>query len=120
MAKTTLQNYVIYEQHTKISKYGGTVITVNVIGVQDRKEYITYIDPTNYNAQNWTDITSNPQGGFLVSGLKVKKDNILNADSKFTVLAATHTRDALLSELHEVWKTQDEKKTANTFRDLFE
>lgn len=114
------QNYVIYNQKSGMSRHGGRLITVNAIGVTDRKEYITYIDPTNYNSKNWVDVISKPSGGFLVKGLNVKKDNIINADSKFQVLAETITPDPILVELHEIWKEQDEKKTANTFRDLFE
>ena len=114
------QKYVIYNQKTGISKHGGTLITINAIGVEDRKEYITYIDPTNYNAQNWIDIVSKPKGGFLVKGLKVKQKNIINADSKFTVLAETHTPEPILVELHNKWKEEDELPPPNTFRDLFE
>lgn len=117
-----IQNYVIYDQKSGVSRYGGRLITVRAIGVTDRKDYTTYIDPTNYNSQNWIDVTSKPSGGFLVKGLKVKNEEkrILNADSKFTVLAETHIPDPILIELHEIWKEQDEAKTPNTFRELFE
>ena len=113
------QNYVIYNQRSGVSKHGGRLITINAIGVTDRKEYITYIDPTNYNSQHWIDVTNKPTGGFLVKGLNIKKDNILNADSKFQVVAETLTPEPILVELHDIWKEQDEVKAPNTFRDLF-
>ena len=116
------QNYVIYNQKTTGSKHGGTVTTVNAIGVSDRKEYITYIDPTNFNSQNWIDIVSKPKSGFLVKGLKVKnfdKKNIINADSKPVILAETITPDPILVELYEIWKEQDETPPT-TFKDLFD
>lgn len=115
---TTKQHYVIYNQRRGVSKHGGALITIKAKGVTDGNEYITYIDPTNFNSQNWIDITSKPEAGYLVKGMNIKRDNILNADSKFTVLAETHTAEIMLAELDKVW--QERNRPKNTFRDLFD
>lgn len=116
------QNYVIYRQKTSVSKYGGRIFTIYAIGVKDRREYVTYIDPTNFNSQKWIDITTKSGNGFLVTGLNIKdeKKGVINADSQFKILAETHNPDPLLVELYELWKEQDNEKPPTNFRDLFE
>jgi hypothetical protein len=114
------QNYIIYEQRRGVSRYGGPMITVKMIGVTDELDYVTYIDPSNFNSQKWIDVTSKPGGGFLIQGLEVKKDKIINADSNFVVLAETITPEPILAELNAISKQRREKKTETTFRDLFE
>jgi hypothetical protein len=115
------QNYVIYSQKSSVSRHGGRITTINAIGVQDRKDYITYIDPTNFNSQNWQDIITKPNNAFIVHGLTVKNIQgkyIINADSKPRIIAETSDPSTLLYELHELWREQDEPKTK--FKDLFD
>lgn len=116
------QNYVIYQQSKQHSRHGGMITKLLAIGVRDRKDYVTYIDPTNYNYQQWQPLVQNPTAGYLLGHMRVKNQDkcILNADSQFKVLAVTATPDVLLYELHDIWKEQDEAPAPNHFRELFE
>jgi len=116
------QPYIIISQKTGLSKYGGTLITINMIGVNDRQEYKTYIDPRNFNYANWQHITQNPGHGFVIRSLKIKnKDKrLISADSKPIIEWEHDDPEVILAQLEEIWNEQDNQRTATTFRDLFE
>ena len=116
------QPYIIATQKTGLSKYGGTLITITMIGINDRKEYKTYIDPRNHNYANWQHVVMHPQNGFVIRNLKVKnKDKLLiSADSQPIIEWEHDDPEVIFAQLEELWKEQDHQRTATTFRDLFE
>ena len=116
------QPYIVATQKTGLSKYGGTLITITLIGINDRQEYKTYIDPRNHNFVNWQHITQNPQNGFVIRSLKVKnkEKNLISADSKPIIEWEHDDPEVIIAQLEEIWREQDLQKTATTFRDLFE
>lgn len=117
------QNYVVLEQKAGLSKVTGhAMVTITLVGTKDRKEYITYIDSTNYNRDNWHHVVNNPDHGFVLDNLKVKmhKERLLiDADSKVIIAAEDLDKSRILDALTEVWAEQDAKAN-NKFKDLFE
>lgn len=116
------QHYAIVKQETKYSKYGGVITTVTLVGLDDRKEYTTYIDPSNFNAKNWSHIVRHPEHGFILTGLRVKKNTdkaIINADSD-PVIAWEHTNiDDVLDAIMDKWSQQDLARRPPSFDDFF-
>lgn len=121
MAKNISQPYIIMKQSTKRSKHGGTYTKVDMVGVNDRQMYHTYIDPTNFNFKNWEHIVRNPENGFVIRGIKVKnsKEYLVSADSKPIIEWEHDEPEVILSQLKEIWDSQD-KEPPSTFRELFE
>ena len=116
------QHYAIVKQETKYSKYGGVITTITLVGLDDRCEYTTYIDPSNFNSKNWQHILRHPEHGFILSGPRVKKNqkkNIINADSD-PVIAWEHTNvDDVLTAIMDKWHQQDEARRPPSFDDFF-
>jgi hypothetical protein len=115
------QPYVITRQKTGLSKHGGTVITISMIGASDRLEYKTYIDPQFFNYANWQHITANPNYGYVVRGLVIENraKRIISADSK-PILEETYINpEIILAELEALWKEID-NKPPTMFKELFD
>ena len=118
------RHYVIIKQQTKWSKHGGQVTEVSMVGLDDRKLYTTWIDPTNVNAKYWSHITRSPQHGFIITGVKIKRmvdrDDVINADSK-PVIAQEHTDiDKTLDIVMEHWNKLDGRNRPPSFDDFFQ
>lgn len=116
------QPYIVIEQRTGLSKYGGVLHTIKMIGVNDRKEYKTYVDPRNHNFQNWAHIVNNPKHGFVIRSCKVKNQEkfLISADSKPIIEWEHDDTSVILAQLEEIWKEEDAKRNATTFRELFD
>lgn len=115
------QPYVITEQLTKVSRHGGTVITITLIGALDRLTYKTYINPTFFNAAQWQAITTYPEYGYVVRGLTIedKAKRIISADSKPVVEETYINPQIILAELEALWKEID-NKPPTMFKELFD
>jgi hypothetical protein len=115
------QPYVILEQREIGSKYGGTVIRITMVGIKDRNQYTTYVDHRNRNHAFWDHITRNPHHGFVIRGLKLKKnkDFLVSADSRPIIEWQHDNPEVIFGQLKEIWDEEDRKASAGTFRDLF-
>jgi hypothetical protein len=92
------------------------------VGAKDRKEYITYIDKPNRNYKHWQHIVANPEHGFVLRNLIVKrhKDRLLiDADSQPIIECEDDNSERILSILQDVWSEQDRTAESDRFSDLF-
>jgi len=116
------QNYVVLSQEPGTSGITGKpYVKITLVGTRDRDEYITYIDSSNHNHANWQHVTSNPEHGFILSNLNVKKHKdrlLIDADSK-PVITEDISKERILEALQSVWAEQD-AKSKDKFKDLFE
>jgi hypothetical protein len=117
------RHYVIIKQECKWSKHGGQVTEISMVGLDDRKLYTTWIDPTNMNAKYWSHILRSPEHGFVITGVKTKRmvdrDDVINADSK-PIIAQEHIDiDEMLNIIMEHWNHLDGRNRAPSFSDLF-
>lgn len=114
--------YAVLQQEKRPSKYGGMIVKITLVGVLDRKEYITYVDPLNLNIKNWQHIINNPEHGFILTDLKLKrgKDDLINADSEPVIDGQYVNMNDMLDLLQQVWDKQDAANNPSRFSDLFE
>jgi hypothetical protein len=117
------QNFVVIEQTQGVSnRTGYPYTTITLVGVKDRCLYKTYIDTHNHNHKQWQHIVSNPDHGFILNNLRIKRHKdteLIDADSKPVIAAEETVKDNILSMLKEVWLEQDTRVTSN-YRNLFE
>ena len=104
------QPYIVLSQQQIPSKHGGMVYQINLVGALDRIEYRTYVDPKMRNYKFWYRIIDNPECGFVIRGCNVKKDRLISADSKITVVWQTDSSEDVFDELYDIWKDQDTNK----------
>lgn len=121
------QPYIILEQRQGYSqKYGTEMTTIIMVGVKDRREYVTYIDTPNRNAANWQHITNHTERGYVLRNLKLtdkttkKGQQIINADSDPIIEWETDTLDEVLIDAQKYWAQEDRKNGSDKFGDLFE
>lgn len=121
------QPYIILEQRQGYSqKYGTEMTTIIMVGVKDRREYVTYIDTPNRNAANWQHITKHTERGYVLRNLKLtdkttkKGQQIINADSDPIIEWETDTLDEVLVDAQKYWAQEDRKNGSDKFGDLFE
>lgn len=121
------QPYIVLEQRQGFSqKYGTEMTTITMVGVKDRREYVTYIDSPNRNTANWSHITRNPTHGFVLRNLNTtnkstkKGQTIINADSAPIIEWETDELDEVLVDAQKYWSEEDRKKDSDKFGDLFE
>lgn len=121
------QPYIVVEQRAGYSKIAGTPMTTLIlIGVKDRREYVTYVDTPNRNAANWGHITRNPEHGFVLRNLTAtnkttkKGQTIINADSEPIIEWETDSLDEVLIDAQKYWEEEDRKNLSDKFGDLFE
>lgn len=114
--------WAVLKQEKRPSKYGGMVVKITLVGVLDRKEYTTYVDPLNLNVKNWHHIINNPEHGFILTDLKVKrgKEDLINADSNPVIDGQYPNINEMLDLLQQVWDKQDKQNNPNRFSDLFQ
>lgn len=117
------QNYIVIEQEPGISKITGQpYVKITLVGTHDELDYTTYIDTANHNQKNWFHITNNPQHGYILSNLKVKRHKdkrLINADSKPIIQAEDTSKDRILKAFQEVLQERQQRKI-NRFKDLFD
>ena len=121
------QPYIVLEQRQGHSqKYGTEMTTITMVGVKDRREYVTYIDSPNRNAANWAHITRNTTHGFVLRNLKAtdkstkKGQTIINADSEVIIEWETNTLDEVLLDAQKYWEEEDRRNGSDKFGDLFQ
>lgn len=121
------QPYIILEQRQGFSqKYGTEMTTLILVGVKDRREYVTYIDTPNRNVKHWQHILNKPTHGFVLRNLKLtnkttsKGQTIINADSEPIIEWETDTLDEVLVDAQKFWAEEDKRNGSDKFGDLFE
>jgi len=121
------QPYIVIEQRPGYSKIAGTPMTTLIlVGVKDRREYVTYVDTPNRNAQHWSHITRHANHGFVLRNLTAtnkttkKGQCIINADSEPIIEWETDTLDEVLVDAQKFWAEEDRKNDSDKFGDLFE
>ena len=116
------QPYLVLEQFDRMSKYGNMITQVTLVGIKDRKEYVTYIDTNNANHNKWAHITIHTEHGFVLNNLRIKrskdKDNIINADSDPLIECEMEDRDEMLKIIQEHWATEDRRNGRTGFWDI--
>jgi len=69
---------------SKVSKFGGEAFLITFKG-EDGKSYRTWVATNNGNFARWSDIIFKWGKGTVLSGLIVKKGNLIDADSQFYI-----------------------------------
>jgi hypothetical protein len=105
------QPYIVLSQKPITSKHGGTVYQINLVGALDRIEYHTYIDPKMRNYKYWHRIIDNPDCGFVIRGCNIKKDCLISADSRITIVWQTDSPEDVFDELYDIWREHDINNT---------
>ena len=105
-----MQPYIVLSQHPLTSKHGGKIYEIKLVGAMDRVEYHTYIDPKMRNYKHWRRVIENPECGFVIKGCQIKRDELISADSRITVVWQTDRKDDVFDELYDIWTEQDNKK----------
>jgi hypothetical protein len=107
------QPYVVLNQQEKYSEKNGTrYYEITMVGAVDRCEYHTYIDPSMRNYRYWVRVIDSPKNGFVIRGCNVKKNNLISADSRISIVWQTEDPEDVLNDLWDIWQEQD-KETAN-------
>lgn len=104
------QPYIVLSTKKINSKHGGTIWTITLVGAVDRCEYHTYIDRKNRNYKYWARIIEHPSNGFVIKGCQIKRDELISADSRITVVWQTDKSDDVFSELYDIWREQDAER----------
>jgi hypothetical protein len=118
------QPYVVLKQEWGRSRHLGTeYVKITMMGIKDRKEYVTYVDTPNHNYKNWSHIINNPKHGFVISNIKTKSHKgkeLVDADSKPMIDWEDDDDTEIMKQIAEIWAEQDLKADSDKFRDLFE
>ena len=103
------QPYIVLKQHPMTSKHGGRIYHIVLVGGQDRLEYHTYIDPKNRNYRYWSRLIESPDNGFVIKGCQIKRDTLISADSRISIVWQTDDPNDVYEELYDIWSEQDAK-----------
>jgi hypothetical protein len=118
------QPYAVLDQFDRMSKYGNMITQVTLVGIKDRKEYVTYVDPNNGNHSKWYHITIHTEHGFVLNNLRLKKvkdkDNIINADSDPLIECEMENKEEMLKIVQEHWAREDERNGRTSFWSMVE
>jgi len=118
------QPYIVLKQEARTSKKYGTPMTkITLLGVKDRKEYVTYVDAPHRNYKNWQHIINNPNHGFVLRNIKTKLhkgEELVDADSRPIIDMEDHNDEEIMRQLAEIWAEEDLRRGTDKFRDLFE
>lgn len=117
--------YAITNQEFGTSrKSGAEMITLTLLDLETREEFRSYIDASMENFCQWADIITQPERGFVVTGLKKKRSygrynhEILNADCEPIIVAEYPDIKKMERNLRRHWAQED---FANTpFGKMFE
>jgi hypothetical protein len=94
-------------------KTGAEMITLTLIDIETREEYRSYIDASMENFCQWADIITEPQKGFVITGLKKKRNygryahEILNADCDPVIVAEYPDAKKMERRLRQQWARED-------------
>jgi hypothetical protein len=123
------QQYFIKEQSTRLSDFNGKpVTTITMTGVNDRREYKTYIQRTNRNYERWASIIESPNAGIFVAldnldftTSKDGKDVLISADSSPYEIQIGD-REHYATVLKDLWHNEEQAKLTGDpiFDRLFE
>lgn len=121
------QPYIVIDQRPGYSKIAGTpMTTLTLIGIKDRREYVTYVDTPNRNARNWQHVTNNPTHGFVLRNLDITNKTtkrgqpIVNADSEVLIEVEELSLEPILVTVKNFWDQEDRKNNSDRYSDLFE
>lgn len=121
------QPYIVIDQRPGYSKIAGTpMTTLTLIGIKDRREYVTYVDTPNRNAVKWQHIINNPTHGFVLRNLDITNKStkrgqpIVNADSEVLIEVEELSLEPILVTVKNFWDEEDRKSNSDRFGDLFE
>jgi len=110
--------YAIISQDFGTSrKTGAEMITLTLLDIETREEYRSYIDASMQNFCQWADIITRPERGFVVTGLKKKRNygrythEILNADCDPVVVQEYPDVKKMERNLRRHWAQEDFQKT---------
>jgi hypothetical protein len=110
--------HAITNQEYGTSKISGAeTITLTIFDIETRDEYRSYIDASMKNFNHWADIIMNPNKGFVITGLKEKrnygryKHDILNADCEPVIVKEFADIKDMERRLRQQWAKQDFAKT---------
>jgi hypothetical protein len=116
--------YAIINQEYGISKVtGAEMITITALDVETREECLSYVDSSMENFVHWAEIITQPEKGFVVTGLKKKrnygryKHEILNADCQPVIVAEYPDVKKMERRLRQQWAKED--FAATPFGQLF-
>lgn len=117
------QPYLVLKQEAKTSmKYGTPMTKITLLGIKDRKEYITYVDTPHRNYKNWEHVINNPNHGFILRNIKTKMhkgEELVDADSKIMIDWEDDTDQEMLKQISQVWAEEDIRAGTDKFSDLF-
>jgi hypothetical protein len=106
--------YAIINQEFSVSrKTGAEMITLTLVDVETREEYRSYIDASMQNFCQWAEIITQPEKGFVVTGLKKKRNHgrynheILNADCDPILVAEYPDVKKMQKNLQRQWAKED-------------
>ena len=110
--------YAIIDQEFGISKKtGAEMITLTLLDIETREEYRSYIDASMQNFELWAEVITQPDRGFVVTGLKQKRSygrythEILNADCEPIIVADYPNIKIMEKKLRQQWAQQDFAET---------
>ena len=123
--------YAIIEQKNGLSQYSGRPYTkITMLNLGNRQEYVTYVDTSNHNKENWHYIVNHPTWGFVVGNVKLvtrKGKTVVDADSDPVIVDTDQDANNLLLELKKAWAEADAAESQkssqgcnNNFNDLFQ
>ena len=109
--------YAIISQDIKPSKNGGEMITIIALDIESRDECISYLDPSMKNFLLWEHIITQPERGFVVTGLKRKARlgagdrYVLNADCEPIIVKEFDNVKSMERRLRSTWAKMDFEAT---------
>ena len=86
-------------------KYGGTLYTINLIGIQDKESYVVYVNPKHRNFKYWSKYIATKNRGYILSDLVMKKDRVVNADHAPRIEITYANKEELAVELEDIWQS---------------
>lgn len=97
--------YIILEQHQIPSKYGGLVWELILARLEDRKEFVTYVDPDMSNYRHWKYMIQNNHRAYVITNCRILKKNILSADSRPKILFEGQNKEAAFEQILDIWRS---------------
>lgn len=125
------QSYAVINQKSGISIVTGKpCTTITLVGLEDRREYPTYIDKAMRNYEQWVHIVNHPNNGYILDNLDLitrKGKIVVDADCDPVIAHETPDSDQLYVLIKNSWADLDKKQSIkssqgcpNNFNDLFE
>lgn len=110
--------YAIIKQELGVSrKTGAEMITLDLVDVETREEFRCYVDSSMDNFEQWAEIITQPEKGWIITGVKKKRSygrynhEILNADSDPTIVVEFNDHRQMTKRLYQAWAKEDFRNT---------